>query len=377
MANRRTFIRNSALTAAGITFLKTKAMASLVGEKGLKDYFKNDFMVGTAINTETFTRKNTEMLELIRQEFNSITAANAFKWGPINPEDDKWNLEVPDQFVEYGLANNMHMLGHCLVWHSQVPPKLFVDADGKQLSKEALLKKMEIHIKTLVDKYKGKIHAWDVVNEALTPEDGWRKTKWIEIIGPEFMEKAFHWAHEADPKAHLLYNDYNMDDPKRRELVVAMIKDYKKCGVPIHGIGMQGHYNLDSPRPKAIEDSITAYAAQGMRVHFTELDVDVLPYDWGRTAEVSTNREYRDSLNPYKDGLPKEIEDKFTKRYEELFSLFLKHADKIDRVTFWGTSDDESWKNNFPVRGRTNYPLLFDRQHKPKNAYFAVTGLKK
>jgi endo-1,4-beta-xylanase len=236
---------------------------------------------------------------------------------------------------------------------------------------------MDNHITTLVERYKGKIHAWDVVNEAITPEDGFRKSKWYEIMGPEFIEYAFNRAHEIDPACHLLYNDYGMDNPKRRDFVVELVKKYKEKGIPIHGIGLQGHLNLDSPDLTEWEKSIEAFAAEGMRVHITELDLDVLPYDWGRTAEVSTNIEYRESLNPYVDGLPKEVEDRFTKQYEKIFKLLLKHRDKLDRVTFWATSDDYSWKNNFPVRGRTNYPMLFDRQHKRKNAYYAVVGLKK
>ena len=377
MINRRNFIRNSALTAASISLLKTKAIASFAEQKGLKDYYKGDFHIGVAINGGTLKPENQELQDIVKREFDSITAENEFKWAVINPKNDEWRFDVPDQFVKFGLDNNLYMLGHCLVWHSQVPRDLFVDEYGNQLSKEALLKKMEKHITTLVDRYKGKIDAWDVVNEALTPEDGWRKTKWIEIIGSEFMERAFHLAHDADPMVHLIYNDYNMDNPKRRQLVVDVVKDYKKRGVPIHGIGLQGHWYLDSPSIKDIEDSIAAFANEGMKIHITELDIDVLPYDWGRTAEISTNKEYSESLNPYKDGLPKEINDKLTKRYEELFKLFLKYKDSMERVTFWGISDDLSWKNNFPMRGRTNYPMLFDRQHKPKDAYWAVVGLKK
>jgi len=377
MINRRNFIRNSALTAASISFLQSNVLASFAQEKGLKDYYKGDFHMGVAINGGTLRPNNLELQEIVKREFDSITAENEFKWAVINPKDDEWRFDVPDQFVKFGLDNNMYMLGHCLVWHSQVPRNLFVDESGNQLSKEALLKRMEIHINTLVERYKGKMHAWDVVNEALTPEDGWRKTKWIEIIGPEFMERAFHLAHDADPNAHLIYNDYNMDNPKRRQLVVDVIKDYKKRGVPIHGVGLQGHWYLDSPSIRDIEDSIAAFAAEGMKVHVTELDIDVLPYDWGRTAEISTNAEYRETLNPYKDGLPKEINDKLTKRYEDLFKLFLKYKDSMERITFWGISDDLSWKNNFPMRGRTNYPMLFDRQHKPKDAYWAVVNLKK
>lgn len=377
MINRRKFIRNSALTAASISLLKSNVIASLVGEKGLKDYFKGDFLVGAAFGDSAFTKNDTELLDIIAREFNVITAENAMKWEPIHPKENEWRFEGGDRLVEFGQKHNMNIQGHVLVWHSQVPREIFKDENGNQISKEGLTKRMENHIQTLVSRYKGKIHSWDVVNESITPEDGYRKSKWLEIMGPEFMEKAFYLAHEVDPKCQLIYNDYGMDDPKRRDFVVELVKKYLKKGVPIHGIGMQGHYNIDTPDIAKIEASIEAFASTGLPVHFTELDVDVLPYDWGRTAEISTNIEYKKTLNPYVDGLPKEVNDKLSRRYEEIFKLFLKHRDKIDRVTFWGVSDDLSWKNNFPMRGRTNYPLLFDRKRKPKDAYFAVTGLKK
>jgi endo-1,4-beta-xylanase len=376
MINRRSFIRNSALTAASISLLKSNAIASLVGEKGLKDFFKGDFLIGAAFGDSVFTRNDKQLQEIIAREFNVITAENEMKWERVHPEEDKWTFEGGDRLVEFGQKHNMNIQGHVLVWHSQVPRSVFTDENGKQASKELLTKRMEKHIQTVVERYKGKIQSWDVVNESITPEDGYRKSKWFEIMGPEFMERAFHLAHEVDPDCHLIYNDYGMDDPKRRDFVVELVKKYQKKGVPIHGIGMQGHYNIDTPDIQKIEDSIEAFASTGLPVHFTELDIDVLPYDWGRTAEISTNVEYRESLNPYVDGLPKEVNDKLTKRYEEMFKLFLKHRDNIDRITFWGVSDDTSWKNNFPMRGRTNYPMLWDRQRKPKDAYFAVTGLK-
>lgn len=376
MINRRNFIRNTALTAASISLLKSNAIASLVGEKGLKDFFKGDFLVGAAFGDSVFTRNDKQLQDIIAKEFNVITAENEMKWERVHPEEDKWTFEGGDRLVEFGQKHNMNIQGHVLVWHSQVPRSVFTDESGKQASKELLSKRMEKHIQTVVDRYKGKIQSWDVVNESITPEDGFRKSKWLEIMGPEFMEKAFHLAHEADPDCHLIYNDYGMDDPKRRDFVVELVKKYQKKGVPIHGIGMQGHYNIETPDIKKIEASIEAFASTGLKVHFTELDIDVLPYDWGRTAEISTNVEYRESLNPYVDGLPKDVNDKLTKRYEEMFKLFLKHRDNIDRITFWGVSDDTSWKNNFPMRGRTNYPMLWDRQRKPKDAYFAVTGLK-
>lgn len=377
MINRRKFIRNTALTAATISLLKSNAIASLVGEKGLKDYFKDDFLVGTAIGSRTLMQPDTEMLDLIAREFNQVTSENAMKWSSVHPKENEWKFEEPDKLMEFAEKNKMAVQGHVLVWHSQVPHDIFTGTDGNQASKEVLLKRMETHIHTVVDRYKGRIRSWDVVNESITPEDGFRKSKWLEICGPEFMEKAFQFAHETDPQCLLIYNDYNEEDPKRRDFIVQLVKDYKKKGIPIHGIGMQAHLNLESPDLKLWEQAIEAYASVGMRISITELEVDVLPYDWGRSAEISTNAAYKESLNPYKDGLPKEINDKLTKRYEEIFKILLKHRDVVDRVTFWGASDELSWKNNFPMRGRTNYPLLFDRQHKPKDAYFAVTGLKK
>ncbi len=375
-SNRRTFIRNSAISMAGIALLRSKVFA-MAAEMGLKDLYKDDFLVGTAIGSRTLMQPDSEMLDLIVREFNQVTSENAMKWASIHPKENEWKFEEPDKLVEFAGKNKMAVQGHVLVWHSQVPRDIFTGPDGNQASKELLLKRMETHIQTVVDRYKGRVNSWDVVNEAITPEDGFRKSKWLEICGPEYLEKAFYLAHEADPKCELIYNDYNEEDPKRRDFIVELVKEYKKKGVPIHGIGLQGHLNLESPDLKLWEQAIEAYASVGMKISITELEVDVLPYDWSRSAEISSNAAYRETLNPYKDGLPKEIDDKLTKRYEDIFKILLKHRDVVDRVTFWGASDDLSWKNNFPMRGRTNYPLLFDRQHKPKNAYFAVAGLKK
>jgi len=374
MINRRKFIRNSAITAAAVPLLNSQVLAAWAQEKGLKDLYKGDFFIGAAINGRSLT--TPDFVNILKKDFSSITAENEFKWSVINPSEGEWRFDFPDQFVKFGQDNDMFMQGHCLVWHSQVPRSLFVDESGNQVTKEALLKKMQVHISTLVDRYKGKIQGWDVVNESITPEDGWRRSQWYNIIGPEFMDHAFNLAHEADPSAHLIYNDYNMDNPKKVQFVVEMIRDFKKKGVPIHGIGMQAHYHLDEPDINVIENSMKAFIAEGMKVHWTELDIDVLPAAGARTSEISTNAEYQDALNPYTEGLPKEIDDKLTKRYEDLFKLLLKYKDDVMRVTTWGISDDTSWKNGFPVRGRTNYPLLFDRQHQPKNCYKAIAALK-
>lgn len=374
--NRRAFIGRTSVALAGIAALKTQAFAAAAKTTGLKDLYKKDFYIGAALGAGMFQKPDQQLIDLVKKEFNSITSDNNFKWEVINPADDEWKFEFPDKFVKWGEENDMYILGHCLVWHSQVPRNLFTE-NGQPISKDALIKKMEKHIQTLVDRYKGRIQAWDVVNEAITSEEHWRPTQWIKIIGPEFIERAFHAAHEADPKAHLIYNDYNTDEPKKRDYIVEMVNDFKKRGVPIHGIGMQDHIQLDSPGIEQMEASIVAFKSTGCKLHVTELDVDVLPYDWGRTAEVSTNRAYAETLNPYKDGLPAEVDKKLAKRYEDIFRLYLKHRDAMERVTFWGVSDDTSWKNNFPVRGRTNYPLLFDRQRQPKSCYFSVANLKK
>lgn len=374
---RRRFIGTTSLALGTLATLKAAAWHKAAANTGLGKLYKNDFTIGTAVSGRTFSRNNTELLDLVKHEFNSITPENALKWSRVHPAENEWRYDIGDQIVEFGLENNMQIVGHVLVWHSQVPRTIFQDGNGNAVSKNILLKRMENHISTLVDRYKGKINAWDVVNESVTPEDGWRKSPWFEIAGPDFMDKAFHLAHEADPDCHLLYNDYGMVNPKRRDFVVKMVKDFQKKGVPIHGIGMQGHFSLDSPDINEIEASIEAFASTGLRVHITELDVDVLPSRWESSAEISNRADYSEELNPYTEGLPPEIDNKLTKRYEDLFKLFLKHRDKIDRVTFWGTTDAQSWKNNFPVRGRTNYPLLFDRERKPKNAYHAVAGLKK
>lgn len=376
--SRRSFIGKTTVSLAGLALLKGRVFALSVDGSGLKDIFRGDFYVGTALNSGIFLRNDEELLSIVKREFNAITASNAFKWGVVHPEEEEWRFNIPDRFVEFGLANNMYMVGHVLAWHSQVPRSLFTTSGGTQVGKDVLLKKLETHISTLAGRYKGKIDTWDVVNEAFTPEDGWRPSPWYTIAGPEFMERAFSVAYETDPNAQLLYNDYNMSDPRRRDLVVGMVRQYKRKGIPIHGIGMQGHVGLDYPDLEDFEASIVAFASEGMRVHITELDVDVLPSAWdSRGAEISTRFGYDKKLDPYRDGLPADIEGQLTRRYENLFRIFLKHRDKIERVTFWGISDDESWKNNFPVFGRTNYPLLFDRQHKPKKVYYAITSLKK
>ncbi|HET6559170.1 MAG TPA: endo-1,4-beta-xylanase [Prolixibacteraceae bacterium] len=336
--------------------------------KGLKEVFKDKFFVGAALNEGQITGKDTASIRLIKQHFNTITAENCMKSGPIHPQEGKFNFDQPDQFVEFGMQNQMFIIGHCLVWHSQAPRWFFVDDKGQDVSREVLISRMKNHIQTVVGRYKGKVKGWDVVNEAIVDDGAWRQSKFYKIIGPEFVKLAFQFAHEADPDAELYYNDYSMALPGRREGVVKMVQDLQKEGVRIDGIGMQGHLSMDFPKVEEFEKSIVAFANLGLQVHITEMDISALPSPKNQQgADVDSRVDYQAELNPYTNGLPEEVESAHAKRYKEFFDLFIKHQDKIKRVTLWGIQDGQSWKNNFPVPGRTDYPLLFDHHYQPKS----------
>jgi endo-1,4-beta-xylanase len=370
-----------ALGGAGLALsqaTKLSAASKAAEQTGLKTAFKDNFLIGTALNVGHTKNENPRITALIRKEFSSITPENCMKWGVLRNAQGEWNWADTDAFVNFGSEHQLHMVGHTLVWHSQIQDEVFKNADGSYISKAALQKKMEQHISTLAGRYKGKLAAWDVVNEAVGDDNKMRESHWYNIMGEDFIYNAFALAHEVDNKAHLMYNDYNNEQPEKREATLAMLKRLQKRGAPIHGLGIQAHIGLQDPPIEEIEKSIIEYAKLGLRVHFTELDVDVLPSIWKLpVAEISTRFEYTPERDPYTKGLPQEVEDQLAKRYEDLFKVFIKHSDKIDRVTFWGVSDDSSWLNGFPIRGRTNYPLLFDRKQEPKSAYFRVLDLKR
>lgn len=375
--SRRQLMASAALLST-LAPLKQAAFAKALADTGLKDAYRDDFLIGTAISSATLAENDTKTLNLIAREFNAVTAENAMKWAPIRPTLDNWQWDLADKFVEFGTNNKMHIVGHTLVWHSQVPPDIFLDKKGKPLNKTALFKVMDEHVTTMMERYKDRIPTWDVVNEAIEDDGQWRNSPWYQATGTDYIARAFNLAHELDPKAHLTYNDYNMAMPGKRETVVAMLKDFKKRGVPIHGVGLQGHVSTGHPDLAEFEKSIVAFAEQGVRVHITELDVDVLPTVWGITgADIATRFQYRPELDPFITGLTPEGEKALSERYVALFKIFLKHRDKIDRVTLWGVSDKQTWLNDFPIPGRTNYPLLFDRELQPKDAYFRLLDLKR
>jgi endo-1,4-beta-xylanase len=342
-------------------------------QEGLKDYFKGRFLIGTALNDDQIMGKDTLALAFVARHFNSITAENSMKWERIHPKPGVYNFTIPDSMIAYGQRNNMFIIGHCLLWHSQTPKSVFEDSLGKPLTREALLQRLKDHIFTVVGRYKGKVGGWDVVNEAIGDDGLMRKSKWLEIIGEDYVQKAFEYAREADPDAELYYNDYNIELKGKREGVIKLIKDLQAKGIKVDAVGIQGHWHLDSPDLNEIGESFREYAALGLKIMITEFEVNVIPEPTGIVgAEISQRADYQEKMNPYPVSFPDSMQQVLAKRYAALFDLFLKYQDDISRVNFWGVQDGNSWKNNWPIPGRKNYPLLFDRNYQPKPAYQAV-----
>lgn len=334
----------------------------------LKDAYAGKFYVGTAMNTPQIMGQDTVSNEIIKEHFSAIVAENCMKSGPIHPKENEYSFDLADQFVNFGVENNKFITGHCLVWHSQAPRWFFTDSLGNQVTPEVLKQRMKEHIYTVVGRYKGKIKGWDVVNEAIEDDGSYRKSKFYQILGEDFIKYAFQYASEADPDCELYYNDYSMSVPGKRAGVVAMVKKLQEQGVKIDGIGMQTHVALDYPSLEEFEASMEAFGSLGVKVMITEMDISVLPTpEWGRSADIANTIEYKEKMNPYTQGLPDSARVALENRYIDFFKLFLKHDDYVSRVTVWGVSDEMSWKNGFPMRGRTDYPLLFDRNNQPKS----------
>jgi endo-1,4-beta-xylanase len=342
---------------------------------GLKDQFKDDFFIGAALNMGQVSGKEIGADSLLGMHFNSISPENGLKWGPIHPKEGEYNFEFGDAYVAMGEKLVAFTIGHTLVWHQQTPAWVFQSGEGQFLNGSDLIKRMEDHISTVVGRYKGKIDGWDVVNEAFEDDGTWRKTHWYNITGTEFIKAAFRKAHEVDPNVELYYNDYNVWKPEKREAILAFAKELRAEGIRIDGIGMQGHYRLNSPSLDQIEQAILDIHEAGFQVHVTELDVDVLPRpNNSEGADLNINYAESEEWNPYKNGLPAEVEQQLVDRYVSIFKIFRKHANKISRVTFWGLHDGRSWLNNWPVRGRTNYALIFDRQMNLKPGFVEGMG---
>lgn len=339
----------------------------------LKDVFADDFQVGAALNPSQFYEQDEEEAALAKRHFNSITPENTMKWARIHPEPGTYDFEAADRFVEFGEAHDMSIVGHTLVWHNQTPDWVFETADGAPVSRDTLLRRMRDHIHTVVNRYEDRVEAWDVVNEALSRDGSLRESPWLEIIGEDYIAKAFQFAREADPDAALYYNDYSLTHPPKRNGAVRLVQRLQDQGIDVTGIGAQSHHTLDQPTLDQQAATLEAFADLGVDVMITELDIAVLPRPqeaWG--ADITQSAELRDELNPYPDALPDSMHQVLAQRYADLFEVFLDHRNALSRVTFWGVTDADSWLNDWPIEGRTTYPLLFNRQNAPKPAFDAV-----
>lgn len=351
--------------------------AFAAGAQGLKDTYQDAFLVGSIASNQQLNQPDASTNALFKREFNVLTAENDMKWQRIHPAPNRYNFAQADALMQQATQCECEVVGHTLIWHQQTPDWVFEDDAGNPVSREALLDRMQSHIFNLMTRYKGKVIGWDVVNEALNEDGSLRDSRWRKIIGDDYIAKAFRFAAMADPDAELYYNDYNLNSPAKRDGAVRLVKSLLDQGIKITGIGMQAHYQLASPAIEQIEDSITAFASLGVDIMITELDISVLPFPKQAAigAEISERADFADELNPYASGLPESVQQALATRYADLFTLFYQHKDDISRVTFWGTHDGTSWKNNWPVRGRTDYPLLFDRSGKRKLAYDAVAAV--
>lgn len=338
---------------------KTTAVADSL--KGLKDYYQNYFPIGVAVSPQSI---KGEEANLILQHFNSLTAENVMKPGPIHPEENRYNWKAADDIVNFAQEHKLKVRGHTLCWHQQTGDWFFKDANGKEASKELVLERLKDHITTVVSRYKGKIYAWDVLNEVIADDSTKliRETPWSKICGEEYIAKAFEYAHEADPNALLFYNDYNTERPEKRERIFKFLKKLVDAKVPIHGVGLQGHWSIFEPSEKELTKAIEQFSSLGLKIQITELDVSI--YKW---EKFQRGRKQGES-----DQFTQELEQKQIEKYRMIFSALRKFKNVITGVTFWNVSDKHTWLDHYPVEGRKNYPLLFDQNLKPKKVFWEV-----
>ncbi len=341
----------------------------------LKEAFSKDFPIGVAVNQRQFMGEDTNGVALITAQFNSLAPENVLKWEAVHPRrgTNGYNFAPGDAYVAFGEKNKMLIVGHTLAWHSQTPRWVFQDDNGRALSgtnaadRELLLARLHEHIQTVVGRYKGRIQIWDVVNEALNDSSNINDTNmlrqsspWVRILGVEFIVKAFEWAHEADPKAILRYNDYSVENEPKRKRLIALIKMLQAKNVPVMVIGSQTHANLSWPSAELEDAALTDIAKLGLPIHITELDVNgAQGGQRNQSADVAQNSQAAGGK------LAESADEKLSKQYASLFAAFHKHRSEIKLVTFWGVTDADSWRRN-------GKPLLFDGNWQPKPAFSAV-----
>lgn len=365
-----------------IVFLCLTTCVVSISAQNLKDAYSKAFKIGCAVNSSIVSGRDAASQKIIINEFNSITSENDMKAEVLHPRPDVWNFNAADQFVKFGKDNGMFIIGHTLVWHNQTPDFFFNNSDGTAKNHDEMVEQIRSYIEKVAGHFSGKVDAWDVVNEIIDNDGSYRPTIWVNSFngnGDEVVKLAFQFAEKYAPGTELYYNDFNVWRPTKRDGIARMVRMLQKEGIRIDGIGIQGHWGLNFPKNEYIKAAIDTFAALGVKVMITELDVDILPLTKeGQVIGKSLQEpqfqleEFEIFLDPYKNGLPKEVEDQLTARYKELMQIFYDRRDKIDRITFWGLHDGMSWKNDYPIPNRTNYPLLFYRNRTPKPAYKAI-----
>lgn len=376
--------RAAPLLGAGVLLNGCAHAAARPGPATLKEAYGDAFLVGSALNEEIVSGADPAARDIVIRQFNTITAENVMKAELLNPRPGVYNWGPADAFVEFGERHGMFIVGHTLVWHHQTPAWFFQDENGRPNTPAAQIERMRRHIQAVAGRYAGRVDAWDVVNEVIDDDGSYRPTPWVRSAGggDELVKHAFRFASRYAPGTELYYNDGDTWRPARRDGIMRMIRMLQREGIRIDGVGMQGHWGLDYPRTEHVEAAIDSFASLGVKVMITELDVDVLPLTRGgrNIGRVTSDRRLRREeleafLDPYRDGLPDHVQRQLADRYAELFRLFYRKRDRINRVTLWGVHDGMSWKNGYPVPGRTNYPLLWDRDRRPKPALDAVLAV--
>lgn len=331
----------------------------------LKEVFKDKFLIGSAINEWQVSGEDSIGANLVKKHYNTVVAENVMKSEVVNPQQNVYDWDKADEFVKFGEDNDMFIVGHCLVWHSQLAKWFPYDDHGNYVSADTLKQRMKDYIYTVVGRYKGRVQGWDVVNEAIEDDGSYRKSPFYEILGEEYIPYAFQLAQEADPDAELYINDYSMFHPGRRDRYVELVNDLKNRGLRIDAIGMQSHIGMDYPNFEAYEDAIEAFASTGCKVMLTETDMTILP-TVSHSANVSDKAAYTEAMNPYPVSLPADVDSVWNSRMATVMDICLRHSDVVSRVNFWGVCDADTWRNDWPIVGRKDYPLPFDREHQMK-----------
>ncbi|UXX80779.1 endo-1,4-beta-xylanase [Reichenbachiella carrageenanivorans] len=364
---------NNTLNILLITILSLHMGCSTANKKeeektpSLKEVYKDYFPIGAAINKQIIQNKDSA---LVQYHASSVTADNDMKYDRTVNGKGEYTFENGDQIVAFAQANNMLVRGHTLAWYHQTRDSFYQDSLGNDLSKPALLKKMQKHIHSVLNHYKGQVYCWDVVNEAISDYDDkfYRDDiKYFEIAGADYIEVAFRYAYEADSTIKLFYNDYDLINPQKREKTYQMLKELLDRGTPIHGVGMQGHYVIEDSVAKLLPLAIDRFASLGLEVQITELDVSVYPYYHNMDRSTLPKE-----IKPYTP----EVAEALAKQYHDIFTILREKKDKITNVTFWGIADNRTWLSHYVVKGRTDYPLLFDQDLLPKKAFYKVTDFK-